>query len=113
NYVPGETVILSGSGWKANEDVYLFAVDNINQSWTFGATVTVGADGSFVEDPFFIVQLIQQGAQFHVTAVGQSTMQADVYFTDAPRIGVVTVNSQTGTLTYGTAGSATFSASTT
>ena len=48
-----------------------------------------GQHGSFVEDPFFIVQLIQQGAQFHVTAVGQSTMQADVFFTDAPRINPV------------------------
>ena len=37
-------------------------------------------------DPYFIVQLRQLGAQFHVTAIGaQSTLQADVDFTDANR----------------------------
>src|SRR5439155_13676841 len=89
------------------------AVDNINQGWTYGSTETAGADGSFIDRPYFIVQQQQLGAQFTVTAVGaQSNMQADVEFTDSPRIGAVTVGSQTGPLTYGTAGSATFSVAT-
>ena len=34
--------------------------------------------------PYFIVELRHLGVQFHVTALGaQSTMQADVKFTDA------------------------------
>ena len=32
---PDEPVILSGSGWKANEDIYLYAVDNRDQRWTY------------------------------------------------------------------------------
>jgi hypothetical protein len=84
DYNPGDPVVLSGSGWNANEDVYLYAVDNINQQWSYGATVTAGTDGSFVESPYFIVQQQQQGATFTVTAVGaRSNMQADVEFTDA------------------------------
>src|SRR5207245_5095548 len=48
DYNPGDPVVLSGSGWKANEDVYLYAVDDETQQWTYGSTVTAGADGSFV-----------------------------------------------------------------
>ena len=61
--------------------------------------------------PYFIVELRHLGVQFHVTALGaQSTMQADVYFTDAASITftTLTVGAQSGTLTYGTAGSATY-----
>ena len=81
--MPDEPVILSGSGWKANENVYLFAVDNETEQWTYEMTVTADSNGEFVLSPYFIVELRHLGVQFHVTAVGaQSTMQADVYFTD-------------------------------
>jgi hypothetical protein len=76
--------VLSGSGWKANENVYLYAVDSQTEQWTYGSTVAADASGGFVVNPYFIVQLAQQGANFSVTAVGaQSAMQADVKFTDA------------------------------
>src|SRR4029077_15876985 len=49
------------------------------------------ATGGFVVNPFFVVQLVQQGAHFSVSAVGaQSNMQTDVHFTDA-NLGSVTV----------------------
>jgi hypothetical protein len=84
DYQPGDNVILSGSGWKPNENVYLYAVDDTTQAWTYGSTVTADANGGFVVDPYFIVQLVQLGAHFSVSAVGaQSAMQADVKFTDA------------------------------
>src|SRR5205814_444465 len=84
DYVPGDNVILSGSGWKPNENVYLYAVDSQTEAWTYGSTVAADVNGGFVVDPYFIVQLVQLGANFHVTAVGaQSAMQADVHFTDA------------------------------
>src|SRR5436190_7698505 len=84
DYVPGDNVILSGSGWKPNENVYLYAVDSQTEAWTYGSTVTADANGGFVVYPYFIVQLVQLGANFHVTAVGaQSAMQADVTFTDS------------------------------
>ena len=84
DYFPGDPVVLSGSGWKPNENVYLYAVDDINQGWSYGATENAGAGGSFVDSPYFIVEQQQLGAHFTVTAVGaQSNMQADVEFTDA------------------------------
>ena len=95
DYQPDEPVILSGSGWKANENIYLFAVDNETEQWTYEMTVTADANGEFVVDPYFIVELRQLGVQFHVTAVGQSTMQADVYFTDSNPDTITLVGSQT------------------
>src|SRR5213082_906969 len=83
DYYPDEPVILSGSGWIANEAIYLYAVDNETQRWEYGTTITADASGAFAVDPYFIVELRHLGVQFHVTAVGaQSAMQADVYFTD-------------------------------
>src|SRR6267142_2116587 len=84
DYLPGDDVILSGSGWKPDENVYLYAVDDTTEAWTYGSTVTADANGAFVVNPFFIVQLVQLGANFSVSAVGaQSAMQADVKFTDS------------------------------
>src|SRR5436190_3955968 len=84
DYVPGDNVILSGSGWKPNENVDLYAVDSQTEAWTYGSTVPADASGGFVVDPYFIVQLVQLGANFSVSPFGeQSAMQADVKFTDS------------------------------
>src|SRR5207302_1522559 len=84
DYQPTDPVILSGSGWKANENVYLFAVDSQTDQWTYGSTVNADTNGEFVVSPYFIVQMAQLGANFSVTAMGaQSAMQADVKFTDS------------------------------
>jgi hypothetical protein len=108
DYQPGDNVILSGSGWKANEDVYLYAIDDTTQAWTYGSTATADANGGFVVDPYFVVQLVQDGANFTVSAVGsQSAMQAEVKFTDAT-FNSLTVGSQTGTATAGTAANVTY-----
>src|SRR6266581_4372502 len=86
DYQPSDPVVLSGSGWKANENVYLYAVDTETEAWTYGSTVAADANGEFVVNPYFIVQLAQLGVNFSVTAVGaQSAMQADVKFTDAAK----------------------------
>src|SRR5881392_199172 len=84
DYVPTDPVVLSGSGWKPNENVYLYAVDSQTEAWTYGSTVTADANGAFSVNPYFIVQMAQAGVNFSVTAVGaQSAMQADVKFTDS------------------------------
>src|SRR4029077_4471998 len=84
DYQPDDPVILSGSGWKPNENVYLYAVDNETEAWTYESTVAADANGGFVDNPYFIVELRHLGVQFHVTALGaQSTLQAEVEFTDA------------------------------
>src|SRR5438552_1025003 len=109
DYQPNDPVILSGSGWKANENVYLYAVDDETEAWTYGSTVAADASGAFSVNPYFIVQMAQLGANFSVSAVGaQSAMQADVKFTDSITLTSVNVGSQVGSLSAGTAGTATF-----
>jgi hypothetical protein len=106
--VPTDPVVLSGSGWKPNEDVYLYAVDSETQAWTYGSTVAADASGAFSVNPYFIVQLAQDGVSFSVTAVGaQSAMQADVKFTDST-FNSLTLGSQTGTATFGAAAMPTY-----
>ena len=86
DYLPDESVLLYGSGWKANENVYLYAVDSETEQWTYGSTATADGQGSFAVEPYFIVQMRQLGTVFEVSAVGaQSAMQADVTFTDAAK----------------------------
>jgi len=107
DYVPTDPVILSGSGWKPNENVYLYAVDDETQAWTYGSTVAADANGAFSVNPYFIVQMAQLGAKFSVTAVGaQSALQADVKFTDA---GSFTYSPSTQSLTIAAGSNATFS----
>src|SRR5947208_11518385 len=43
DYYPDQPVILSGSGWKASEDLYLYAVDNETQQWTYEGTTPAEA----------------------------------------------------------------------
>src|SRR5438105_8421045 len=96
DYQPTDPVILSGSGWKANDNIYLFAVDSETNQWTYESTITADANGEFSVDPYFIVQLRQLGTLFHVTAMGaQSSMQAEVEFTDAGINKVTVVGAQT------------------
>ena len=109
DYQPGDNVVLSGSGWKPNENVYLYAVDSETEAWTYGSTVAADANGEFSLNPYFIVQLRQLGTMFDVSAVGaQSAMQANVTFTDAVNLNSITVGPQTGTAVAGTASSVTY-----
>src|SRR5262249_5555784 len=66
DYQPDDPVILSGSGWKANEAIYLYAVDNETEAWTYETTINAAANGGFSVSPLFIVQLRHLGVQFHV-----------------------------------------------
>src|SRR5438477_465365 len=109
DYQPDDPVLLFGSGWKPNENVYLYAVDSETEQWTYESTIPADGNGEFSVNPYFIVQLRQLGTLFHVTAMGaQSTMQADVEFTDAVNLNSITVGSQTGTAVAGVASSVTY-----
>src|SRR5205814_365444 len=104
DYAPDDPVLLFGSGWRPNEDVYLYAVDSETEQWTYGSTATADTSGSFAVEPYFIVQMRHAGTTFDVSAVGaQSNMQADVTFTDAITLQSVNVGSQVGSLSAGTA----------
>src|SRR5438874_4663345 len=96
DYLPTEPVFLFGSGWKPNENVYLYAVDSETEQWTYGSTEAADAQGSFAVEPLFIVEMRHLGTLFNVSAVGaQSNMQADVEFTDAGISKVNVVGAQT------------------
>src|SRR6266699_1585940 len=43
DYHPDDPVLLFGSGWKPNENVYLYAVDSETEQWTYGSTATANA----------------------------------------------------------------------
>jgi hypothetical protein len=96
DYMPDEPVLLFGSGWKPNENIYLYAVDSETEQWTYESTVAADSSGSFAIEPYFIVQLRHQGVLFDVNAVGaQSNMQAAVEFTDAGIASVTVAGAQT------------------
>ena len=106
DYMPDEPVLLFGSGWKANENVYLYAVDSETEQWTYGSTATADAQGSFSVEPYFIVEMRHLGTTFDVSAVGaQSALQANVTFTDAINLNSVAVGQQSITPIVGTAAS--------
>src|SRR5438445_11347290 len=57
DYQPNDPVILSGSGLKATEHVYLYAVHSETEAWTYGITVIAAASGACLVDPYLIVHL--------------------------------------------------------
>ncbi|HEY5550450.1 MAG TPA: kelch repeat-containing protein, partial [Opitutaceae bacterium] len=68
DYYPEEEVIVTGTGWKANEEVDLFVVDDLG--WTYDSTVTAGSDGTFVTNPLFVVLWEHLGVTFDLTGFG-------------------------------------------
>src|SRR5688572_29052464 len=46
SYAPGDTVVLSGEGWQADETVELVVDDDQDDSWTYEADVAPAADGT-------------------------------------------------------------------
>ncbi|HXU09427.1 MAG TPA: kelch repeat-containing protein, partial [Blastocatellia bacterium] len=82
DYAPGETIVISGSGWQAEETVTLTlhrdnaAVDTILES-------VVDADGNF-QNSEYLVQESDRDLSFLLTAAGQSSgYTAQTSFTDA------------------------------
>ncbi len=102
DYYPEEPVIVTGTGWKAGEEVDLYVVDSIG--WVYDSTIAANAEGEFVADPYFVVLWQHLGVEFNLTAIGaESGLVATHVFTDSFRVGSVTVGPQSGTLTAGTA----------
>src|SRR5947207_3112376 len=67
DYLPGDNVVLTGSGSKPNENVYLYAVDDTTEAWTYGSTVA--ADSS-------------SGGSFTLTSLTQNAVSGDDHFVD-------------------------------
>ncbi|RVT71083.1 hypothetical protein EOD40_17590, partial [Flavobacterium sufflavum] len=103
DYAPGETVIITGTGWHPGEIVGL-QVDNItNPNIDCGPvtpqphelwTVDADADGNFTA--YWYVNDCELGADLLLGAYGNlSGFTYEVFFTDAPKVLSVAIGSQT------------------
>lgn len=97
DYQPGETVVITGSGWTAGETVRL----NIHRESSDGADVALSA----VADEYgnilnreFAVRQEHYGSSFTLSATGESSgLTATATFTDGP---VMSYTSPTASLSY-------------
>jgi hypothetical protein len=88
DYAPGETVVITGSGWQPGETVDLNVHrDNNNPPDTL-LTAVADADGNF-QNSDLVVQQTDLGVTFLLTATGQSSgYTAETTFTDANNVKV-------------------------
>jgi hypothetical protein len=108
DYAPGQIVTITGTAWRPGERVKILFHEFPEEYPDIVLFGVADQQGKFVIAEF-APQLIDIGRTFTLTAIGETSgFTAQTAFTDAPRISSVTVGSQTGILTYGTAGSATY-----
>jgi hypothetical protein len=106
DYAPGELATITGWGWQANEEVTLFFQEDpaVHDDYV----VKVAADGN---GHIFWNQWAPEhhdiGVRFYLTAT-DSRSRAQMTFTDASKLGSASVGTQTGVLTSGTGGSASY-----
>ncbi len=96
DYAPGEPVTFSGAGWEPGEQVSITLSENPKTHADLVLFTTARADGTLDNPPTgFAPEHHDVGATFYATAVGATSgRQAQVKFTDAPKVGSVTVGSQ-------------------
>lgn len=112
DYPPGSTVLISGSGFASDETVEL-QVSNITDSADAGPEhdpwqVTADENGNF-QTTWYVTD-DEANQTLLLTATGlTSGLTAQAIFTDASyNISSISAGNQTGTLAYGTSGSATY-----
>ena len=95
DYYPGETVIITGTGWDAGETVelrleHLFTDHEDDLFFT-----TANANGDIYFDGY-VVDIQELGEVFTLTATGLSSgKMATHVFTDSPKVGSVVIGAQT------------------
>jgi hypothetical protein len=105
DYYMGSFVTLTSGNWQPNEWVVLYVNDDSGQTWSLTVNVQADPSGAFTYRfslPYWFV------ATYRVIATGAVSGVATMTFTDSTKVGSVTVGAQTGVLTTGTAGSATY-----
>jgi len=108
DYSPGSPVTITGGGFQPGETVTLHFQESPYYDSHPDLTAVVQADGTFSNNQF-APDIHDLNITFYLTATGgTSAFQAQTIFTDASHFNGVTVGAQTGTLSYGTAGSATY-----
>jgi hypothetical protein len=79
DYAPGETVVLSGSGWLPGEHVHITVNDDVGQTWVRESDVNADEGGSLTDQFQLPDSFI---ARYAVTAVGDASGTATTTFTD-------------------------------
>ena len=84
DYAPGETVVITGSGWEPGDTVVLVLHEDPQLDPDLQLTAVADANGDFTNSDF-IVDVFDIGVTFTLTATGDpSGLTADTTFTDAP-----------------------------
>ena len=84
DYIPGQTVVLSGTGWEPGETVEIVLVEEPLTHENDILISVADADGNFINDDF-VVSEHELGVTFTATATGlTSGLTASTVFTDGP-----------------------------
>jgi hypothetical protein len=111
DYAPEETVIIAGSGFADNVTLTVRVTRPDSTIVTGDGTFRPGSDNVTTDtEGGFTYEYILDGVfgLYSVDVLSGDSILATTTFTDGPKVGSVTVGAQSGTLTYGTAGSATY-----
>lgn len=100
NYAPGQTVVITGAGWKRGETVNMVLHEEPTTDPDRTLTSVADKKGNFTNDSF-VVQPNDAGVTFTLTATGQTSgFTAQTTFADATSTNLTTVNvSQIGPAT--------------
>src|SRR5438876_1601119 len=83
DYAPGQTVVITGSGWEPGETVNLVLYEDPAVDLPLQLTAVADANGDFMNADF-IVDVFDLGVTFTLTATGDpSGLTAETTFTDA------------------------------
>jgi len=106
DYSPGDTVVVTGTGWMSGETVALrFDEDPM---WHEARVLYAFADSSGDIRATYGIEDNDLGARFTLTAEGQTSGEtAVVLFTDSPKVGSASITAQSGNVCAGT-GTATY-----
>lgn len=108
DYSPGDTVVVTGSGWMPNETVSLH-FDETPYQFVPVTLYTVADAGGQIRNNDYEIQDYHLGTAFVLTATGlTSGLTAQTLFTDSPKVGSVSVASQSGDLCAGAPATATY-----
>ena len=106
DYAPGELATITGWGWQANEEVTLLFQEDPAVHDDYVVKVSADSNGHIFWNQW-APERHDIGVRFYLTAT-DSRSRAQMTFTDAPKVGAVSVGPQSGTLIQGTPGTATY-----